>query len=49
MNAIRNHLQHWLNPVHMYCRLMDFGLARNSAQRLCAVYERLIYRGFLFQ
>ncbi|WP_170300329.1 hypothetical protein [Solidesulfovibrio aerotolerans] len=48
MNSIRNYLQHRLNPVHMYCRLMDFGLARKNARRLCSVYERFIYRGFLF-
>lgn len=48
MQSIRNYLQHRLNPVHMYCRLMDIGLARKSARRLCSVYERFIYRGFLF-
>ena len=30
------------------CRLMDFGLARRNARRLCSVYERFIYRGLLF-
>ncbi|BAH74889.1 hypothetical protein DMR_13980 [Solidesulfovibrio magneticus RS-1] len=48
MNIIRNYLQHRLNPMHMYCRLMDFGLARRNARRLCSVYERFIYRGLLF-
>lgn len=48
MNRLRNYLQHRLNPVHMYCRLMDFGLADASARRVCSVYERFIYKGLLF-
>ncbi len=46
MRRIKNYLQHRLNPVHMYCRLVDFGLARKNARRMCFVYERLIYRSF---
>lgn len=48
MKRFRNYLQHRLNPVHMYCRLMDFGLAHSSARRVCSVYERFIYKGLLF-
>jgi len=47
MNWLKNSLQHLLNPVHMYCRLMDFGMTKSQARRMCAVYERLIYRSFL--
>ncbi|WP_170304573.1 hypothetical protein [Desulfolutivibrio sulfodismutans] len=47
MNWLKNSLQHLLNPVHMYCRLMDFGMTKNRARRMCAVYERLIYRSFM--
>lgn len=48
MNRLRNYLQHHLNPVHMYCRLLDFGLASRNARRVCSVYERFIYKGLLF-
>lgn len=48
MNRLRNYLQHRLNPAHVYCRLLDFGLASDSARRVCSVYERFIYKGLLF-
>jgi len=48
MKRFRNYLQHRLNPVHMYCRLMDFGMAEDRARRMCSVYERFIYRNLLF-
>ena len=48
MKRLRNYLQHRLNPVHMYCRLMEFGMARDNARRVCSVYERFIYKGILF-
>jgi hypothetical protein len=48
MKRFRNYLQHRLNPVHMYCRLVDIGVACESARRVCSVYERFIYRGLLF-
>jgi hypothetical protein len=47
MNWLKNSLQHLLNPVHMYCRLMDFGMTKTRARRMCAVYERVFYRSFL--
>ncbi len=47
MILLRNFLQHRLNPMHMYCRLMDFGLARHKARRLSAMYETIIYRHIL--
>lgn len=48
MKRFRNYLQHRLNPVHMYCRLLDFGLDKSLAIRWCGVYERFIYRNLLF-
>lgn len=47
MNWFKNYLQHMFNPVHMYCRLMDFGVTKSRARRMCAVYERFIYRSIL--
>ncbi|MBF0481448.1 MAG: hypothetical protein HQK81_14040 [Desulfovibrionaceae bacterium] len=43
MNTLRNFLQHTFNPVHMYCRLMDFGLDKTRARKMCSVYERYFY------
>lgn len=44
MSGIKYSLQHYLNPVHVYCRLRDLGLDRDRAKTICAAYERYIYR-----
>ena len=44
MYRFKNYLQHRLNPVHMYCRLMDIGIGKHRARLVCAVYERFLYR-----
>lgn len=40
-------LKHYLNPLHVYCRLRDLGLAKGPAIFLCRIYERMIYKSFL--
>ena len=40
-------LQHRLNPLHFYCRLMDFGFNRHRSFTLAKHYERRIYRRLL--
>jgi hypothetical protein len=47
MNSMRCHLQHLLNPLHLYCRLQQAGFAEPLARRLCKVYERSVYRRIL--
>ena len=37
-------LQHKLNPLHVYCRLLDRGMARRDSIRLCRYYETGVYR-----
>lgn len=44
MQSIRSYLQHRFNPLHMYCRLLDYGLRQSIAHRVCSVYERFLYR-----
>ena len=39
--TLRNYLQHKLNPVHIYCRLRDFGFGIAKARRVTTVYARL--------
>jgi hypothetical protein len=41
-------LQHMLNPLHIYCRIMDikigkFSINRHRARKLCSWYEKSIY------
>ena len=35
-------LQHYMNPMHIDCRLRDLGLGKSQAIRLCRAYERAI-------
>ncbi len=44
MRTLRNYLQHRFNPLHVYCRLLDFGFTQRVAGRMSAIYERFIYR-----
>lgn len=43
MRTIRIFLQHRLNPLHVYCRLCDYGVPNGFAKKVSAAYER-IYR-----
>lgn len=43
--SFRLKLQHYFNPLHIYCRLCEAGVSSRLAYRLCGVYERL-YRLF---
>lgn len=47
MEYVRCQLQHLLNPLHLYCRLQQAGLAGSLARRFCEAYERAVYRRFL--
>jgi len=47
MNTLRRRLQHMFNPLHLYCRLKEAGLAEPLARRLSRVYERAVYRHLL--
>jgi len=43
-------IKHYLNPLHVYCRLRDLGLAKGPAAFLCRIYERTIFtKYFLVQ
>jgi len=36
--------QHYLNPLHVYCRLRDLGLPSSVARTISSGYERILYR-----
>lgn len=44
---LRSYLQHRLNPVHIYCRLCDFGLAKANARRMIQFYAKFYSRSWL--
>ena len=41
--AMTTALKHYLNPLHVYCRLRDIGIAKKTAISLCRLYERTIF------
>lgn len=36
-------IQHRLNPLHIYCRLLDRGLGMGLSASICKFYEIAIY------
>jgi len=40
MKLFKAYLQHRLNPLHVYCRLRDYGLSSHFAIRVSHAYER---------
>jgi hypothetical protein len=39
-------IRHYMNPLHLNCRLRDIGVAKATAVFLCRIYERSIFRPF---
>ncbi len=44
MGRVLLSLQHRLNPLHLYCRLMDRGLPKQTAIRVTRFYELTLHR-----
>ncbi len=44
MQLFRHSLQHHFNPLHIYCRLRDIGMAAPFSLAISALYERYVYR-----
>jgi len=38
---MKKKLQHWLNPLHIYCRLRDLKCPKKQALRIGRLYEKL--------
>lgn len=36
-------IQHHLNPLHLYCRLVEIGLSKKLSISVCRHYEIFIY------
>jgi hypothetical protein len=41
-----NTFQHYLNPLHVYCRLRDLRVPKGVAIFLCKFYEQAIFNHF---
>ena len=42
-------IKHYLNPLHIYCRLRDVGMGKGQAVFLCKLYERTVFRHFIIR
>lgn len=47
MKRVRNFFQHYLNPLHIFCRLRGVGISVIAARKMSMVYEKVLYRVFL--
>jgi len=47
VSSYAERLQHYLNPLHVYCRLRELGMRKGSAIFLCRIYERAIFKPVL--
>ena len=43
MRFFKSYIQHCFNPLHIYCRLRDYGVSSRVAIRITSAYER-VYR-----
>jgi hypothetical protein len=41
-------IQHRLNPLHVYCRLLDRGISKNRAMSVGKTYELLVFISLSF-
>gem|GEM_PF-6361851 len=39
-------IQHYFNPLHIYCRLRDAGIPRKMAGHICCIYENIFFKQF---
>ena len=37
-------IEHIMNPLHVYCILVDWGFSKSFAMKLCIFYERFLYK-----
>ena len=47
VSDIALYVQHWLNPLHIYCRLIDLGCKKGPSINLCRVYDSRLYDPFI--
>lgn len=45
-DSIKLMIQHYLNPLHVYCRLIDIGLSQSIAKWSAKKYEGMIFNIF---
>ncbi len=38
---MREKIRHYLNPLHIYCRLINLGIKKKKAQTICKYYQKI--------
>jgi hypothetical protein len=41
---MRQAFRHYLNPLHVFCRLRSLGISKRTSLRLARLYERYVFR-----
>ena len=47
MKLCSTRIQHIANPLHVYCRLIDFGVSSKFSRKLSVIYEKYFYQHLL--
>jgi hypothetical protein len=42
-------IQHYLNPLHVYCRLRNMGVSKGTAVSCCRFYEKHFFNVFIIR
>jgi hypothetical protein len=40
---MRATILHFVNPLHIYCRLRNLGIPKSKARRICETYEFSVF------
>ena len=43
MESLMNSIQHRINPLHVYCRLVEKGIDKPFSLSICRYYEKLVF------
>lgn len=43
---MRETILHFMNPLHIYCRLRNLGVPKAKARRICETYEFSLFNHF---
>jgi hypothetical protein len=49
MTMTGSEIKHYMNPLHVYCRLRDVGLGKDRARCVCQWYERCVFKHFILK
>ena len=47
LNSCGQWVRHVMNPLHVYCRLIDFGMSVGFSRKVGVTYEKYFHRYFL--